>query len=481
MGGSLLYTERPFLTPTPEQSAIIEHIKTNLGLVKVSSVAGSGKTSLLTMIARLPFVRRGLYLAYTKTVASEAQRKFPDTVTCCTTHSLAYGPTVRGYKLTLGKLSYRDVNLKSYDEQITVLSIIREFCLSSSTDLHSFITNYDYGEHIHNEVSRIMSDMESGALPCTHEFYLKMFHILLADGVITFDPFDIIMLDEAGDLNEVTLAIFLLLPATRKIMVGDSLQNIFGFNHTIDCFVVMANQGTDFAMTQSFRVSDTIAARIEKFCNRYIDPTMVFRGTPIADSTIKTRAYIARTNATLISKMIELNISGTPYSLTREPAKLFEQVLIFMSLKYKGFISDPSLRYLQEDVDDYYSEPKLQEKHRSLFSYLRTLYPKDPIIEQNIALINRYGTPRIMQAYTEARKHRNHDNAIILGTAHSTKGLEYDEVTIAPDLNLTVSNILVSNLNATYDKLSSEERTELNLYYVACSRARKKLLNALHI
>lgn len=469
------------LTPTPEQSAIIEHVREHTGLVKVSSVAGSGKTSLLTMIARLPFVRRGLYLAYTKTVASEAQRKFPDTVTCCTTHSLAYGPTVRGYNLTLGKLTYRDVELPTYEEQLAVLSLIREFCLSAETNLEQFLSSFDYGQAVHDEVIAVMSAMEDGTLPCTHEFYLKMFHILLADGTLTFEPFDIIMLDEAGDLNEVTLAIFQLLPAARKIMVGDSLQNIFGFNHTIDCFSVMASQGVDFAMTQSFRVSESIATRIEKFCNTYIDPTMTFRGTKMADDTIKTRAYIARTNATLISKMIELNISGTPYSLTREPAKLFEQVLIFISLKYRGFIADPSLRYLQEDVDDYYTEKTLQDKHRSLFSYLRTLYPKDTIIEQNIALINRYGAPRILQAYTEARKNKHYDNAITLGTAHSTKGLEYDEVYIAPDLNLAVTNVLSSRLNVNYDTLTNEERTELNLYYVACSRARKRLVNALHI
>lgn len=469
------------MTPTPEQAVIIDHVRHNTGLVKVASVAGSGKTSLLTMVSRLPFVRRGLYLAYTKTVATEAQRKFPDTITCCTTHSLAYGPTVRAHQLTLGKLSYRDIELPVYEDQIAVLAIIREFCLSASTDLDSFLLEYNYSDEVIGEVHAVMTAMESGALPCTHEFYLKMFHLLLANGTLTFDSFDIIMLDEAGDLNEVTLAIFLLLPADRKIMVGDSLQNIFAFNHTIDCFAVMANQGTDFAMTQSFRVSDTIAATIEAFCNTYIDPGMTFKGTPVTDTTIRTRAYIARTNATLISKMIELNLSGTPYSLTREPAKLFEQVLVFMSLKYRGFIPDASLRYLQEDVDDYYSEKTLQDRHKSVFSYLRTLYPKDPIIEQNIALINRYGAARIMHAYNEARKHKNYENAITLGTAHSTKGLEYDEVTIAADLNLAITNILASHMNYSHDDLTIEEKTELNLYYVACSRARIRLINALHL
>ena len=37
---------------TKEQSTIIEHVKTNPGLTKVSAVAGSGKTTLLTAITK---------------------------------------------------------------------------------------------------------------------------------------------------------------------------------------------------------------------------------------------------------------------------------------------------------------------------------------------------------------------------------------------------------------------------------------------
>ena len=473
------------MRPTSEQQEIIDHIAHHTGLVQVSSVAGSGKTSLLTMISRLPCINNGLYLAYTKTVATEAQRKFPDKIHCCTTHSLAFGPTVKSLGLTLGKLSYREVNLEIYEERLAVILMFKEFCLSRYTEIDEFLLEFDYAEPLKDEVKRLLADMYDGKIECTHEFYLKLYHIMLVNGDINYQPFSIIMLDEAGDLNEVTLEIFKLLPAVRKIMVGDSLQNIFGFNKTIDCFTVMANEGTQFSMTQSFRVSTHIANRIEKFCNKYIDPGMTFKGTEMEDNVIRSRAIIARTNATLIGKMIDFNMHGTPYNLTRDPAKMFEQVMTFIGMKYKGFIVDPSLRYLQADIDEFYEEKILQTEYKTLFAYLRKLYPKDPIIEQNIALISRYGSKNIINAFEQARKHKVHKDAIVLGTAHSTKGLEYDSVTIAPDLNKAIDDI-ISNIksckrvNKEY-VLSDLERMELNLYYVACSRTRKEIINAQHL
>ncbi len=57
--------------------------------------------------------------------------------------------------------------------------------------------------------------------------------------------------------------------------------------------------------------------------------------------------------------------------------------------------------------------------------------------------------------------------------------LEFDEVTIASDLNDMVADI-INDIRTNPDKvLSTTEKNELNLYYVACSRAKKVLNNAI--
>lgn len=59
--------------------------------------------------------------------------------------------------------------------------------------------------------------------------------------------------------------------------------------------------------------------------------------------------------------------------------------------------------------------------------------------------------------------------------------LEFDSVELAEDLNQAIAPIILSmKLNPSYE-LPPEERAELNLYYVGCSRAKIELKNAKYI
>lgn len=53
-------------------------------------VAGTGKTTTLVKFAEQRPHLRFLYVAFNKSVAREAQRRFPSNVDCKTVHSLAY-------------------------------------------------------------------------------------------------------------------------------------------------------------------------------------------------------------------------------------------------------------------------------------------------------------------------------------------------------------------------------------------------------
>lgn len=54
------------------------------------SATGTGKTTTLVKYAEQRPHLRFLYVAFNKSVASEAQRHFPNNVACKTVHSLAY-------------------------------------------------------------------------------------------------------------------------------------------------------------------------------------------------------------------------------------------------------------------------------------------------------------------------------------------------------------------------------------------------------
>ena len=154
----------------------------------------------------------------------EASQKFPKSTLCSTTHSIAYQGVVKAYNLRVGNFTYRDIKEVgiTYDHKLEILELIREFCLSSHTTFDDFASGLEVTEFTTKLCNKYLSLMESGTIECTHDFYLKFFHLALRNQLVTYEPFDFIMLDEIGDVNEVTLEIFRLLPARIKVGTGDT-------------------------------------------------------------------------------------------------------------------------------------------------------------------------------------------------------------------------------------------------------------------
>ena len=91
---------------TYEQAVAIDNARLGQSF-KVIAYAGTGKTTTLQMISDAMPERRGMYLAFNKAIASEAQNKFHGNVNCRTFHSLAFRSVPRGVtdKLRLPRLS----------------------------------------------------------------------------------------------------------------------------------------------------------------------------------------------------------------------------------------------------------------------------------------------------------------------------------------------------------------------------------------
>lgn len=470
--------------PTDEQQEVIDYIKnsTTDELVLVNSIAGAGKTHLLTEIVKQVPHTSGYYLAYNKSIATEAAKKFPSSIDCLTTHSLAYRNTVRQNNLRIGTFTYRDIQENiQYEQKAEVIDTIKQFCLSRYTDFHEFATEYELSELVIKLSETYLEKMLSAKIECTHDFYLKLFHLQLANKELEFKKLDFLLLDESGDLNEVTLEIFKLIPARIKVAVGDNNQNIYTFNHTINAFALLDGLGTHFNLTQSFRVSSTIASRIERFCQTYIDPDMRFKGIDYTDTKIKDRAIITRTNAGLVNQMIQLNAEKVPYTLVRSASEIFRIPLMVCYLKYQGKITVPQYKHLQSDIDDWYEDPKLQETYKTPLMYLAELHSFDYPLTQAIKLVINKSRAVIISAYEDAKKHEKVRTNLYLTTSHSSKGLEWDEVVITEDMNKSIEELMTTLKDDPSYQINDKELEALNLYYVACSRAKKSLLNARYL
>lgn len=470
--------------PTPEQQSIIDYIKSSdkEELVLVNAIAGAGKTHLLTEIVKQVPHSTGMYLAYNKSIATEASKKFPSSINCITTHALAYRNTVKQNKLRIGTFNYRDIKEKiQYEQKAEIIDYIKQFCLSSYTCVEEFSKDYELSEFTEKLVKSYLEKMLEGKIECTHDFYLKLFHLQLANKELQFNTLDFLLLDESGDLNEVTLEIFKLMPARIKVAVGDNNQNIYTFNHTINAFDLLKDDGVMFNLTQSFRVSDKIASRVEHFCKSYIDDKIDFKGIPYTDNSIKDRAYITRTNAGLINQMIQLNSDNVPYTLIRSASEIFKIPLMVSYLTYQGKISVPQYKHLQSDVDDWYDDPQLKETYKSPLLYLALIHKHDFPLSQAIKLVMSKGKSLIISTHEEAKRHEKLKTNLYLTTSHSAKGLEWDEVVITEDMNKSIEPIMEAFKENPNYVIDDTEKEALNLYYVACSRAKKSLLDARYL
>lgn len=362
-----------------------------------------------------------------------------------------------------------------------VVESIKQFCLSKYSSFTEFSNNEatELTSPLISLCEIYLEKMETGVIECTHDFYLKFFHLSLLNNLIEYKPFDFILIDEIGDINEVTLEIFKLLPAKIKIGVGDACQNIYGFNHTINAFIALKDNSKLFNMSKSFRVSKDIATKIETFGKKYLDHSMIFEGVDKVDPTIKTRAFLSRTNGALVGKIMECEKAKVPFKLMRKAEEIFKLPLTVSSFKYQGSIIDKSYSFLQSDIDNFYEEILPIDNKANLLFHLAKLHSHDISLGSAIKLIQRHGKKDVYSAYEYAKKQESlKSDGLVLATAHSVKGSEYDEVTIGDDLNEVVENILLKTINYKIEDMSVEDLNELNLAYVAASRARVRLNNA---
>ena len=126
---------------TQQQQDVVDYIaKAEPGsIIKVNAIAGSGKTHLLIAITTQIPNKNSLYICYNKSIAVESATKFPKSVSCKTTHSLAYGNTVKPLGLKVGFFSYKSITEKiTYEHKLEVIEAVKEFCLSDYTDFETF-------------------------------------------------------------------------------------------------------------------------------------------------------------------------------------------------------------------------------------------------------------------------------------------------------------------------------------------------------
>ena len=464
---------------TQQQNEILESVQ-KYRTIKINAFAGSGKTTILKLISEKYPNKKILYLAFNSAIKNEATGLFPNNTFVKTTHGLAFGAIKKYTKIDLNKLTnYRAIDISkqfeiTYNQAIGALKIFENFCNTTKQEIEK-------SDIEHTTARKMFDSMLISKMQPTHSFYLKYYYLMLSSGQIQQFNYDIIMLDEAQDTNEVTLGIFEALSSKVKIFVGDQHQQIYSFRGSKN-ILSQIEVDKELSLSCSFRFNNDIAKYANLLLKTFKNETIKIDTLKSNDTTITTSGYIARTNAQLISIISQRIKDRKPFVTVREPSEIFNltiEVLYFLQDDKKNIKRN---RFLKDFVD----EDELLEYAKEVEDYeLKSALKIAKEYKDEIHNFKIYAD-KFYKAWANKEQNgfnKRVDEILFLTTAHTAKGLEWDRVTIADDFTDFAELIVdfgcdsLEQFQAEQSHLPNQELLdEFNLFYVAITRAKKEII-----
>ncbi|UDM18953.1 UvrD-helicase domain-containing protein [Vogesella sp. XCS3] len=427
--------------------------------IRVLAFAGTGKTFSLVEYTKERPLKRFLYLAFNKSVATEAQSRFPKNVVVKTTHGLGFPRFGSAFQHKLGNLREMDVitalGLPRFEYTLAagVLSVIRGFCASNLRRLSDLPRVEPDILALAQKFWALTTDPNSSVVT-EHDTYLKLYQ--LSNPILNYDC---LLFDEAQDANPVTSAI-VLSQQTQVVLVGDSHQQIYQFRGAKDA-LDMVDADITLPLTQSFRFGQGIADVANAILDEKGEP-MKLSGT---DSPVKYGQFfmnngtlIGQTNMGLLDATIGKKNVHFVGGLESYRISLIEDAHA-LNVGRPANIRDRLLKNMAsaDDLRRYATETG------------------DADCKFLVKILDEYGRnlPDVVASLRSNAVAREDQAGWVATTAHRSKGLEWDRVHLVNDFANPFE--YQKEVQETKGLPSSEAVANINLAYVAVTRAKKEL------
>ena len=472
--------------------------------LRVRSGAGTGKTTTLIAMARAMMPRRGVYVAFNRTVAQEARPKFAGTGCVPKTfHSMCLGTVrsrmsgdpvrydVRGDIIEPGLIAPWSEQIlhgwSAFSIGLAVLRTVESFCHSADTRIEAHharaaITaltgdpdtlvsigprkiarrSLAHYSPILVDIARVFWDARMSDRRFSHDVYVKLVHLDDSLRAQTFAGLDYVMADEAQDLNPVQVAI-LRQSGISVIAVGDSAQSIHGWRGAIDALDRL--DGAETCLSRSFRFGAGIAGMANHVLSAMPEPhhgvhILGAGGQQALPANTPGHAILARSNMGLLDEAMMMQARGLRYHFDRAD-ETRASILSALALKQgrRGGITVPEMRAFS-CWQDFAEEAQFNPAHDRLYQ----------IVEENraesiVSMLD--GSLPFERA------------SVCLMTAHRAKGLEFGAVKLAQDWSSLADMKKSLDDAATFSAQKLlQARQEYNVLYVALTRAIRKIVGA---
>lgn len=476
------------ITLTEEQYAPLQSSSRK---IVVKALAGTGKSTLLRAYSFFNPQERILYLVFNADNSAAAKKTFPKAnVKVSTFHAYAYESFGYEYQRA-GKI--RGITSKAIKDHAGVndwkiATIIRDVITNylNSADLIISETHLpkDLGSFYFKMTKALVRQAQdvwskvvdlNSSMPCSHDAYLKIW----ANSSPEL-PFDTIMLDEAQDSNELMMSVIKNQKA-KIILVGDRNQQLYAFRGSVN---ILDNEflrdAAIYPLTQSFRFGTSIA----KVANILLS---------LASEKLRVRGLDAIPSKVMNMDDDELGHHGKPYQkayISRTVSGTIEVALALAGDSKKTYWGGKVSSYNLDDLKDLYFlsvnqtesiKNQFIKRDYSSFSNYKEIAEQtsDAEMMRNVKIVEKYG-PNLPSHIESLKRHateNQHEAEYIVTTAHRSKGLEFECVTLSDDFTnpmLSLSKSIKEKGHITEDAKRAY-LSEMFLLYVAVTRAIHRL------
>lgn len=473
----------PTFDPTDEQEDVV-HAAGRVRTLAVEALAGTGKTTTLTMLAR-SLRGRGLYLSFNKAIVDDARPRFPKHVDCRTAHSLAFRAVGGAYQARLRSPRMRHdevarlLGCERVEQNVgglridgpklagIVLRTARRFEKSPETSLSRDHVPRPPG--IDDRGHRVLADLAlpfavrawedllrpDGRLPFAHDTYLKIWQL---SGPIV--DADFILFDEAQDADPVMLDVVQGQADARQIFVGDRHQAIYEWRGAVNAMRDVQVEDRRW-LTMSFRFGPAIAERANEYLQA-IHAKRLVRGHPGVASSVgpiaDPDAILVRTNATAVATAIEALDRGKRPALLGGGEEVKAFAVAAKQLMARRPTTHPELACF-DDWDQVRHFVENEEEGNEIAMLVR--------------LIDAWGPDTIIGVVGRCVDERAAD--LLVSTAHKAKGREWPKVRLAADFPALREDDDAGGGGEKGEGKPPPTPEEIRLAYVAVTRAKLRL------